>query len=91
MRIGNNFRHGSTFLTDSGNTRRRFRTRSRLSLYVEADPRRKNLCRSHLGPCGHRRGAFAGISSSRFQSREPLPDLVGCVAIEFPLHYREQI
>jgi hypothetical protein len=59
MTIGNNFRRGGTFLTDSDNTRRRFRIRSRLSLYAEADPRCKNLCRSHLGPRGHRRGACA--------------------------------
>jgi hypothetical protein len=45
---------------DSGNIRRRFRTRSKLSsVATEADPRRNNLCGSHLGPRGHRRGAFA--------------------------------
>jgi len=54
-----------------GNIRRRFRTRSRLSPDAEADPRRNNPCRSHLGPPGpsrdilgrgrgrRRRGAFA--------------------------------
>ena len=47
------------FIADSGNTRRRFRTRSKLSPVAEADLRRKNPCRSHLGPRGHPRAALA--------------------------------
>jgi hypothetical protein len=52
---------GETLPIDSGNTHRRFRTRRRLSLDVEADPRRSNLCRSHHGRHGHRRGALANL------------------------------
>lgn len=48
------------FIADSGNTRRRFRTRSKLSpVATEADPRRNYPCRSDLGPRGHPLGAFA--------------------------------
>jgi len=46
-------------LTDNGSTRRRFRTPSIPSLDAEADPRRKNPCRSDLDPSGHHQVAFA--------------------------------
>ena len=48
------------FIADRGNTRRRFRTRSKFSpVATEADHHRRNPCRSHLGPRGHRRAALA--------------------------------